>query len=151
MPTVGCEVLMTPSMLAVPWVVNEIVPVGAGPESSPPPPEKVDFRLIASFPNAIPLLIPPLTSPLLKLVMVLARPVPTLITSFILPNKPFDFLAETFVKSINTTCSMQGGTSFRKMYSANALGTTAMEDSSTPIESGKLILNASVDVSYFLK
>lgn len=68
MPTVGCEVLMTPSMLAVPWVVNEIVPVGAGPES--PPLEKVPFRAITSFPNAIPLLIPPLTSPLLKVVMV---------------------------------------------------------------------------------
>ena len=55
------------------------------------------------------------------------------------------------VKSINTTCSMQGGTSYRKVYSANALGASAMEDSSTPIESGKLILNASVDVSYYLK
>ncbi len=55
------------------------------------------------------------------------------------------------VKSINTNCSMQGGTSYRKVYSANALGATAMEDASTPIESGKLILNASVDVSYFLK
>lgn len=55
------------------------------------------------------------------------------------------------VKSINTNCSMQGGNSFRKVYSANALGASAMEDTSTPIESGKLILNASVDVSYFLK
>ncbi|MBR1907535.1 SIMPL domain-containing protein [bacterium] len=55
------------------------------------------------------------------------------------------------VKSINTTCSMQGGTSFRKFYSANALGATASADTATPIESGKLILNATVDVSYFLK
>jgi len=55
------------------------------------------------------------------------------------------------VKSINTTCSMQGGTSYRKVYSANALGASATADTSTPIESGKLILNASVDVSYYLK
>ena len=77
MPTVGCELLMVPSVSAVPWVVIEMVPVGDGSEL--PPPEKVDFRLAASFPNAMPLLMPPLRSPFLRLMTVLPRSVPVLV------------------------------------------------------------------------
>ena len=98
-PTVGCELLMTPSVSAVPVVLKEMMPVGAG--SPPPPPEKVDFRLAAFFPNAIPLLTMPLRSPFLRLRTVLPRLVPVLTTSLILPNKPFDLLAAAFVRSMS--------------------------------------------------